>query len=308
MRRILAAGSAALLLLLTAACGGDDDSTELTGVTVTGDLGEQPTVKTTDEFATDSMTSAEVLSGDGEQVAEDSVVEAKIGIFTRDGDLVQGNYDLEATERIDIAERKAPWVAELVGASIGSRVAVAVPVTDVLGPEGAPQAGLDPADPMLFMVDLLRAAELPLEAPEGEAVEPPADAPKVVGDEQEITALDFGDAPTTPPTDLTAIPLIEGEGPALEEGQEITVNYIASVWGKGDEPFDNSFERGEPATFPLTSPSLIEGWVKGLVGVNVGSRVMLIIPPELGYGAEGGGPGIPGNATLVFVIDVLAAG
>ena len=309
MRRPLAASLAAALVLVTAACG-DDKSSEgedIAGVTVSGDVGEEATIKTTDDFDAKEMTSAEVVVGDGDEIASDSVVEAKIGIYDRDGKLVQGNYDGETTERIDVSEGRAPWVSELSGAHIGSRVAVAVPVSDVLGPEGAPQAGLEPDEPLLFLVDVLREAAAPLEGPEGEPVDPPADAPAVVGDEEAVTGIDFADAPTAPPKEFQVIPLIEGEGPPVEEGQQVTVDYYASVWGKGDKPFDDSYARGEPATFPLSPGSLIDGWVKGLVGVNVGSRVMLIIPPKYGYGAQGGGPGIPGNATLVFVIDVLAA-
>lgn len=309
MRRPLAAFLAAALVLVTAACGDDEqrESEAISGVTVSGDLGEQATVKTTDEFDAEETTSAELVVGDGDEIGQDSVVEAKIGIYDRDGNLVQGNYDADTAERIDVSEGRAPWVAELQGTHIGSRVAVAVPVTDVLGPEGAPQAGLDPDEPMLFLVDVLQEAEPPLESPEGEAVEPPADAPKVVGDEEAITALDFDDAPKAPPKELQVIPLIEGEGPEVEEGQQVIVDYFAAVWGKGDAPFDDSYARGEPSEFPLTTGNLIDGWVKGIVGVNVGSRVMLIIPPKYGYGAKRGGPDIPANATLVFVIDVLAA-
>ena len=76
------------------------------------------------------------------------------------------------------------------------------------------------------------------------------------------------------------------------------------MWGKGDAPFDESYSQ-EPATFTLADGQLIAGWVKGLKGVKLGSRVMLIIPPSLGYGAQGGGQDIPPNSTLVFVIDVL---
>jgi peptidylprolyl isomerase len=306
MRRPLAAAVAATLVLLTAACG-DDETQAIDGVTVSGEFGEEPEIETTDSFDVESTTAAEIVAGEGEELTKESVVEAKIAIYNQDGDLVSGNYEGDATERIDIAREQAPWMADLVGTSVGSRVAVALPVVDVLGPEGAPQAGLDPEESMLFLVDVLREAEKPLEAPDGEAVEPPADAPKVVGDAEEITAIDFGDAPRKPPSKLQVIPLIEGDGPEVEEGQEITVDYIAAVWGRGDKPFDNSYERGEPATFPLNRDTLIDGWLEGLPGVNVGSRVMLIMPPDLGYGAQGGGPDIPGNATLVFVIDVLAA-
>lgn len=317
MRRPLAATVAAALVVLTAGCGDDGsdgadgaDSAagSLDGVTVSGEFGEEPTVKTTEAFDVEEPTSAEIVVGDGEQLADDTVVQAKIAVYNGEGELIQGNYGTEATERLDLAAGEAPWLAELVGAHIGSRVAVALPVADVVGPQGAPQAGLQPEDSMLFLVDVLEEATAPLEGPEGTAVDPPANAPTVVGDEQGVTGVDFSDAPKSAPKEFRSITLIEGEGAEVEEGQQVTVDYFGTVWGNGKDPFDSSFERGEPATFPLAKGSLIEGWVKGLVGTKVGSRVMLIIPPELGYGAQGSGSDIPGNSTLVFVIDVLAAG
>jgi peptidylprolyl isomerase len=86
-------------------------------------------------------------------------------------------------------------------------------------------------------------------------------------------------------------------------------NYLGTKWGNGDTPFDSSYERGQPTSFTLTNGGLIDGWVKGLAGVRVGSRVMLVVPPKLGYG-KAGNPQIQvsGTDTLVFVIDVLGIG
>ncbi|GGM33300.1 hypothetical protein GCM10011608_17230 [Micromonospora sonchi] len=104
-------------------------------------------------------------------------------------------------------------------------------------------------------------------------------------------------------TKLTVTPLIEGTGPKVTAGQAITTNYVGVFYENGEE-FDSSWERGEPATFPIGVGQVIEGWDKGLVGVTVGSRVQLDIPAEQAYGdGEGGRPGGP----LRFVVDVLAA-
>lgn len=295
---------AAFLIVTTALSGCGDASESLDGVAISGDLGEQPEVETTEDFVADGTQSAEVTVGDGTELAEDSVIEAKVGLFDDEGNLIQGNYDRDQNETLDLGAAQAPWFSEIVGARVGSRVAVALPVSEVLGPDGAPQAGLEPDEPMLFLVDVLEEAEGPLSGPEGESVEPPADAPAIVEEGDKVTGVDFSDAPKDPPGKLQVIPLIEGEGPEVEEGQQVTLNYLGVVWGE-DKPFDSSYERGEPTAYPISKGSLIDGWVEGIPGVKVGSRVMLIIPPELGYGAQGGGPGIPGNATLVFVIDVL---
>ncbi len=314
MHRASAALAAVLLLsvpVLSACGGGGDDekatAETITGVDVSGGFGEEPSVKTAEDFAADEVTAAELIVGDGDELADDAVVEAKVAVFDNEGKLVQGNYEGEQTERIDLGAAQAPWLAELVGAHVGSRVGVALPVDDVVGPQGAPEAGLEPGEPMLFLVDVLDEAAPPLEGPEGESVEPPADAPKVIEKDGKVTGLDFSDAPKNPPGKLQVIPLVEGEGAEVEEDQNLTVNYFGTVWGNGDKPFDSSFERGEPTSFPLSKGSLIDGWVQGLQGVKVGSRVMLVVPPDLGYGKAGSGDKIPGGSTLVFVIDVLGA-
>ena len=83
----------------------------------------------------------------------------------------------------------------------------------------------------------------------------------------------------------------------------MTVNYLGETY-QAKAPFDESYTK-KPLTSGLSS--LIPGWTIGLSGVKVGSRVLLQIPPAYGYGADGSGSTIPGNATLWFVIDVLKA-
>jgi peptidylprolyl isomerase len=312
VRRSLTA-LAALVLVSTAACGsdgeGDSDSGStsaggaLDGLKVSGDFGEKPKVAI-DGLDVEKAESAELIEGDGAEVTKDSYVDYRFSIVNIKGDEVAGNYQENAPTELVVAQQPESIIDAVVGTRIGSRVAIAIPVKDLVGEQGAPQAGLEPDDDMVLVFDMIEEAEAPLEGPEGEEVDPPADAPKVLGGEDGVTGLDFSDAPAKAPKKLDVIPLIEGEGPEVKEGDNVTVNYYGAVWGE-DEPFDESYSRGAPASFGLTPGGLIEGWVKGLEGVKVGSRVMLVIPPELGYGPQGSGEKIPGNSTLVFVIDVL---
>lgn len=108
----------------------------------------------------------------------------------------------------------------------------------------------------------------------------------------------------TAPAGLHVKVLEEGTGPTVVAGREIEVNYHGQIWG--GKVFDSSFTRGVPASFPIGIGMVIKGWDQGLVGKNVGSRLLLSIPPEKGYGA-GGHPmaGIKGTDTLVFVVDIL---
>jgi peptidylprolyl isomerase len=115
---------------------------------------------------------------------------------------------------------------------------------------------------------------------------------------------------TPPPTTLQTSDLTVGDGEEAQAGDTLRVHYVGKIYATGEE-FDSSYEPREPGLLPepieiqLVSPGVIEGWAQGLVGVREGSRRQLVIPPDLGYGAEGQPPDIPANSTLVFVIDVL---
>jgi FKBP-type peptidyl-prolyl cis-trans isomerase len=98
--------------------------------------------------------------------------------------------------------------------------------------------------------------------------------------------------------------LITGTGKAATSGSTVTVNYVGVLY-KGGKEFDSSWSRNQPFSFKLGQGSVIQGWDKGLLGMKVGGRRELIIPPNLAYGQKGSPPTIPGNATLIFVVDLL---
>ena len=123
---------------------------------------------------------------------------------------------------------------------------------------------------------------------------------------------EFGEKPTltfgsdTAPAGLQVAVASEGDGPEITADDYVTANYYGAVWGS-DTPFDNSYDRGTPLGSGLAS--LITGWGIGLEGQHVGSRILITIPPELGYGPVGGSSdgSIGADDTIVFVVDVIAA-
>jgi peptidylprolyl isomerase len=125
----------------------------------------------------------------------------------------------------------------------------------------------------------------------------PADADPALKTKPTVTA-----GGTEAPTELKSTTLIAGTGPAVAAGQTISVNYVGVKYATGEE-FDSSWSRNQPASFPIGTGNVIEGWDKGLVGVTVGSRVQLDIPAAMAYG-ENPTDGRPGGA-LRFVVDVL---
>jgi peptidylprolyl isomerase len=109
------------------------------------------------------------------------------------------------------------------------------------------------------------------------------------------------------PKKLVSTDLVPGTGQAAANGQNVTVNYVGVLY-KGGKEFDSSWKTGKPFSTPLSSGSVIPGWVQGVSGMKVGGRRELIIPPNLAYGSRGSPPTIPPNSTLVFVIDLLSVG
>jgi peptidylprolyl isomerase len=85
------------------------------------------------------------------------------------------------------------------------------------------------------------------------------------------------------------------------------VHYTGVIWGSGKQ-FDSSWDRRTPADFTIGTGNVIPGWDTGLVGQTVGSQVLLVVPPDQGYGSNGNSQaGIAGTDTLVFVVDILDA-
>jgi peptidylprolyl isomerase len=107
-----------------------------------------------------------------------------------------------------------------------------------------------------------------------------------------------------PPTELDIIDVVEGDGAEAKAGDTVSVQYVGVNYSNGQQ-FDASWDSGQPFEFELGAGSVIPGWDQGVEGMKVGGRRELIIPPDLGYGAQGQPPDIPPNETLVFVIDLL---
>jgi peptidylprolyl isomerase len=110
-----------------------------------------------------------------------------------------------------------------------------------------------------------------------------------------------------PPAALFTADVVEGSGVEAKAGDAVAVQYAGFNWSNGKE-FDASWNRGAQPfeVAPLGAAPVIQGWNDGLIGSQVGDRRVIVIPPELGYGAQGAGGVIGPNETLVFVVDVVS--
>ncbi len=95
-----------------------------------------------------------------------------------------------------------------------------------------------------------------------------------------------------------------GEGKEVKPGDTVSVNYKGTL--TNGKQFDSSYDRGTPFETKIGVGAVIKGWDEGIVGMKVGGKRKLTVPPSLGYGPAGAGDSIPPNSTLIFEVELLS--
>ena len=303
--RLLALGLVLGVALGAAACGGSSSAsggsstsstnptrtTKLSDIKVSGDIGTKPTVTFETAFVGDSEAHLVLIPGTGAEIKAGQRVSVDyVAINGNDGAELDSTYGV-GRQNIILDEKSLlkPVYDALVGQRIGVRVLVSADISDRLGAWS------------LFVFDVVAATDVPTSA-SGTPVNPDPSLPVVTVQNGVPTIA----TPTgTPPSSLVAQVLIKGDGPAIAAGQTVLMQYTGLIWATG-KVFDSSWASGA-VEFPVGTGQVIAGFDEGLVGQTVGSRVLLVIPPDKGYGPEGNPQaGIGGTDTLVFVVDLLA--
>jgi peptidylprolyl isomerase len=317
VRRFAALLAAPLLLL--AACGDDGGDTEATdsedptdttlppraegpapdddlldGIEVSGEFGEKPEVTFETPLESDETVRRVLSEGDGEPVAYDEDIGIDLVLYdAENGEEIDDTFDSAMFGMTPLDEQVPPFLAEaLLEAPMGSRI-VSVLATAEFLPEGTEAQG---PPTMVLVADIHARAEVELDNQPAEGL-------------PQTTLFNFGEPEVEipdedPPAELSDTVLIEGDGAEIKADDYLLVNYHGVLWEDG-EIFDSSYANGAPAEFPLDG--VIDGWAEGLTGQTVGSTVLVVVPPDKGYGEEGQEPTIPGDATLVFVVEILEA-
>ena len=290
----------------TAADGGADpaDVALLDDVEVTpGKDGAAPTIEFDQPFKVDTTVRRIIEEGEGEEIVDGSTAIFDFMFLNgRDGSELANSFGMEP-EPITVETGLLDGVRTgLLGLRPGAIAIVAIAPQDGFG-EDDPESGVKAEDTVLMYLQI-RDVRTPLERAEGAEVDPVEGLPTVELDDSGKPTITVPEGES--PTELVAQLLIEGEGDTVESGQTITVHYTGVLWDGGTQ-FDSSWDSGKTASFGIGTGAVIPGWDKGLVGIPVGSQILLVIPPADGYGDQGNSS-IPGGSTLVFVVDILAAG
>ncbi|MBJ7359538.1 FKBP-type peptidyl-prolyl cis-trans isomerase [Nocardioides sp.] len=299
----------ALLSVSLAACGEDPVPAEptkerLDAVEITGEVGAEPEVAWSSQMTAGDIESETLVEGDGAALEDGDQVLAHLWIgngFTQAKAF--STHDEDATaELVTLDDQLPPFLAGIKGATIGSRIAVTSSAEAAFGAAGNAQLGIGNKDSVLVIIDLASGID---DGPTGTRPPAPDWVPPLEFKKGVISGFDFEGVPE--PTDqLQKAVLFEGDGPVVETGNAIVVRYLGQVYG-GKKPFDENFSADAPTSFAIGTEAVIKGWDQTLVGATVGTRMVIAVPPELGYGEEGNpDAGIKRTDTLYFVIDVLA--
>ncbi|CAM5341979.1 FKBP-type peptidyl-prolyl cis-trans isomerase [Streptomyces xanthochromogenes] len=336
MRRRLAAALIVPALMLTAACGGGDDAAKKKDAsaspsdsasqppaapkpvsdaspmpTVAGDADKKPTITIPKGDPSGKFVVKTLTAGTGAEVKKDDLAVTKYtGKIWKSGKDLAGSYDKGGVPQVIPAGSQTyiPAFSEAVlGQKVGARVLVVAPPAAAFGAAGKQELGVSGTDNLVFVLDV--DSVMPKKV-DGTQASIPSDLPQIKADKEEAATITV--PKNDPPKKLVDQVLIEGKGDEVKSGQTVYMQYSGATWKPNEglpqaKLFDTSWKTGAPFSTAIGQGQVIEGWDKGLVGKKVGSRVLLVIPPEQGYKDKAQGADIPANSTLVFVVDILGA-
>ncbi|MFI6818004.1 FKBP-type peptidyl-prolyl cis-trans isomerase [Nonomuraea sp. NPDC050328] len=306
-----------VLLLVLAACAASPPAGELR---VSGAFGAVPTVVFPSGGPAGQARSGLVSEGYGRPVAAGETAIVHFTAHTWDelgARVADSSFRRGVPAVFPLGELLPGLEAALLGRRVGSRVTALIPAAEAAAVTSAgatPTAGstgstegaedddatLRPGPELFYVIDILGVhgpGETVIGAPGGRL----GGVTVAPGTPPELSI------PAAPAPGFATAVLGRGSGPRVEAGQLVVTHYSGAVWRDG-RPFESTWTRSRPKAVTIGVGNVIAGWDRALLGVPVGSRVLVIVPPALGYGAAGlPAQGVRGDDTLVFVMDVLAA-
>lgn len=272
-------------------------------IDVSGDFGTAPKVDFKAGLDADTTQRSVVIPGKGDKVDPGASAQVAYSIYNgTTGKLIEsyGYDDGQPVTFAADAQLLLPGLAKTIACEkAGSRIASVIPGAEAWGPDGNKTVGVDPGQSLVAVIDIesvvpSRAWGADQPAPEG--------LPKVTLAKDGTPSIAVPS--TDPPTELKLGVLKQGDGDTVPDSATVTVQYLGVDWETG-KTFDSSWKRGAPASFSLSG--VVPGFAQAIAGQKVGSQVIAVIPPSLGYGeASKDNTSELAGKTLVFVIDILA--
>tara|TARA_B100000519_G_scaffold127482_1_gene109982 strand:+ start:3246 stop:4217 length:972 start_codon:yes stop_codon:yes gene_type:complete len=298
-RSLFAVSAVAVAAILLAGCGTSDPEPDASAdalcaaaapsgsaseaVTVEGETGEESTATFEFPLEVGELQSSVVTEGEGDPVESGDLVSYALTAYSAETGEELGTLGYEGAEILPAQISADNPIGQIVGcATPGTRVVAAFPASDTNGAE-------------VYVFDLLSVVP---DAAWGEEQEPVEGMPDVTLDDDGAPTVTIPDAEA--PTEVEIAELKVGDGATVESGDTVLVHYAGVKWSDG-EVFDSSWDRDTPATF--TTTGVVAGFQQALEGQTVGSQVLVVIPPEFGYGDSEGNE--LQDETLVFVVDIL---
>lgn len=267
---------------------------QIAGVTATGELGKKPTVAFKTPMTVENNSYAILQKGDGAVIEDgDRVCSQGIAINVKDGSELMSTWekntpDCSTVVSSDTSQMTAAYYNLIKGQKLNSTIAIGVNDSNSSGTS------------YLMVLTFVSKSKDLTKAEGTKVMDVPSDLPKVTLDKDGKPSIDMNGYKGS--DSLVSQDLIKGNGAEVKDTQTVVANYTG--WLLDGTQFDSSWDRGESSSFSLDS--VIKGWKQGLAGHTVGSQVLLVVSPDLGYGNKKQSS-IPANSTLVFVVDILAA-
>ncbi|NMN01116.1 peptidylprolyl isomerase [Bifidobacterium sp. DSM 109958] len=321
-KHILSTAAAAVCALAMtvglAACGGSGNTTasasgsssaapssssassslvKMTGIKASGEVGQKPTITfDSTPYTVPDGGYAILQEGNGDTLEEgDRICMQSVAISAKTGAEIYSSWENatpDCAAVLDSSQLRSGLLDVFKGQKVGMLIAMGVNDT----------TATDDAQKSYVMASTVVSKSRDLTRAEGDAVtDVPSNLPKVTLDGNGKPSIDINGYQSD--GTLVAQPLIKGKGAQVTSSSTAVVKYTG--WLLDGTQFDSSWDKN--TTFNASmSGGVFTGWTEGLTGQTVGSQVLLVVPPDKGYGSTAQGS-IPANSTLVFVVDILAA-
>ncbi|MEU2777324.1 FKBP-type peptidyl-prolyl cis-trans isomerase [Streptomyces sp. NPDC007162] len=281
----------------------------LPAITAGTKFGEKPTAAKGSGDPSKNLAVKTVIAGSGKTVAENDFIQADyLGQIWSSGKVFDQSYD-RTPLLLQLAQGSIidGWRYALAGKKAGSRVLMAVPPTWGYGTSGNAQAGIKGTDTLVFVVDVLNSFNSKSSSTGKEVAQSDAALPKV-GTNTDGKAPSIDVPKADPPKKLVSAYVLEGDGAEVKASQTVLCQFKGVVWD-GGKTFEQTYDSGRLAQFSVEQmQEVVKGLAQGLTGKKVGSRVLVVVPPDLAYGNNPPSGGVvKKGSTLVFSVDILAA-